>query len=202
MQTFVKIFMFTLTGFRKEVRRRRRPSRAASGRRARRADDAGLADPVAAAAAEAEGAEGAAALGRSAPPCYVINLDRRPDRLLQTHKLLDGLAWLAWRRLEAVDGRGGELRSGELRDAVAPPSRELLGGGLDDPTPHRAVVFPVDAFQQKVLYRHHRQMLAYNGYGYVEFLPFGAQVSRVQERTDQLGIKAANHMGQRARIEP
>ena len=104
-------------------------------RRARRADDAGLADPGAAAAAEAEGAEGAAALGRRAPPCYVINLDRRPDRLLQTHKLLDGLAWLAWRRLEAVDGRGGELRGGELRDAVAPLSRELLGGGLDDPTP-------------------------------------------------------------------
>jgi len=53
------------------------------------------------------GSREAAALGRGAPPCFVINSDRRPDRLLHVHKLLDGLTWLTWRRLEAVDGCGG-----------------------------------------------------------------------------------------------
>ena len=53
------------------------------------------------------GAREPAALGRGAPPCYVINHDRRTDRLLRVHKLLDGLTWLAWRRLEAVGGCGG-----------------------------------------------------------------------------------------------
>ena len=48
-----------------------------------------------------------AALGRRAPACYVINHDQRADRLLRVHKLLDGLAWLPWRRLEAVGGRDG-----------------------------------------------------------------------------------------------
>ena len=57
--------------------------------------------------ARAGGAREPAALGRGAPPCYVINHDRRTDRLLRVHKLLDGLTWLAWRRLEAVGGRGG-----------------------------------------------------------------------------------------------
>ena len=51
--------------------------------------------------------ERAAALGRRAPACYVINHDQRADRLLRVHKLLDGLAWLPWRRLEAVGGRDG-----------------------------------------------------------------------------------------------
>jgi len=57
--------------------------------------------------ARAGGAREPAALGRGAPPCYVINHDRRTDRLLRVHKLLDGLTWLAWRRLEAVGGCGG-----------------------------------------------------------------------------------------------
>ena len=53
------------------------------------------------------GAREPAALGRAAPPCYVINDEQQPDRLLRVHKLLDGLAWLPWRRLEAVGARGG-----------------------------------------------------------------------------------------------
>ena len=48
------------------------------------------------------GAREPAALGRAAPPCYVINDDQQ-----RVHKLLDGLAWLPWRRLEAVGARGG-----------------------------------------------------------------------------------------------
>lgn len=68
----------------------------------------------------------AATVGRRAPPCLLINLDRRPDRLHRAHRLLDGR--LVWRRLRGVDGR--DASAALLRDAVAAP-RAML----DDPTP-------------------------------------------------------------------
>ena len=73
-------------------------------------------------------AAAAVSLSHRAPPCLVLNLDRRPDRLLRMHKLLDAYEWLAWRRLEAVDGC---VDVEAVQTGVAPQARARL----DDPTP-------------------------------------------------------------------